>query len=340
MQEPEGKKLTMDDVAKALGVSKTTVSRAVSGKGRIGDKTRQLVLDYIAQHKYKPHTATGGQEEHRTCNIGMVLPDGLLSQGLFSSELLFFPKVLKGVSEVAAKEKYDVIMTFADANDLTELSRVIENRKVDGLLWMRTLYDDRPEELLKKSGIPFVAVGMSKDTQAFQVDHDHAEACRELTSILLMKGLRKIAVVAGNMDYMVNRNRLEGFYRAHTELGFEPDRSLVFTGVDSQELVDRATDTILMRSTDCIIGADDLLASLILRKLEEEKIRIPQGIRLASFQDGEMLQAARTGVTAIKFNAQELGRVSCKVLMRRIHEEEAVQVTRLSYEVAMRESTK
>ncbi len=52
MQEPEGKKLTMDDVAKALGVSKTTVSRAVSGKGRIGEETRQRVKDYIAQHNY------------------------------------------------------------------------------------------------------------------------------------------------------------------------------------------------------------------------------------------------------------------------------------------------
>ncbi|MDE7312533.1 MAG: LacI family transcriptional regulator [Eubacterium sp.] len=342
MQEPEGKKLTMDDAAKALGVSKTTVSRALSGKGRIGEETRQRVLEFFAQHKPHPNVPASEPEEPQphTCNISMVMPAGLLSAELFSSELLFFPKALKGVSEVAAKEEYDVILTLADTNDLSELSRVIENRKADGLLWMRTLLDDRPAELLKKSGIPFVTVGMSRDPQVFQVDHDHTEACRELTSILLMKGLRKIAVVAGDMNYMVNRNRLEGFYKAYEELGFELDQSLVFTGVDSQSLADRATDAILMRSADCIIGADDLLASLVFKKLEYEKVLIPQDIRLAAFHDGELLKTAKPGITAIKFNAQELGRTACKVLMRRIHGEEVPQVTKLSYEVAIRESTK
>ena len=87
MQEPEGKKLTMDDVAKALGVSKTTVSRAVSGKGRIGEETRQRVKDYIAQHNYHLNAPEKAAESSHTCNIGVVLPPDLLS-----FDLLFFPK--------------------------------------------------------------------------------------------------------------------------------------------------------------------------------------------------------------------------------------------------------
>ena len=83
----EGKKLTMDDVAKELGVSKTTVSRAVSGKGRIGEQTRQRVLEYISQHNYKPNVMAKGLANQRTYNIGMVLQADLLS-----SDLPFFPK--------------------------------------------------------------------------------------------------------------------------------------------------------------------------------------------------------------------------------------------------------
>ena len=335
MQEPEGKKLTMDDVAKALGVSKTTVSRAVSGKGRIGEETRQRVKDYIAQHNYHPNAPEKAAESSHTCNIGVVLPPDLLS-----FDLLFFPKTLKGISEVAAKEEFDVLLTLADTNDLSNLARVVECRKVDGVLLLRTLRDDAVADLLKKSGLPFVAVGMSKDPQVCQVDHDHIEACRELTSILLMKGLKKIAVVAADMNDMRNQNRMEGFYRAHTELGLEPDRSLLFTQIDSQMLADRVTDTILMRGAACIIGADDRIAGQVLKKLEEEKVCIPQEIRLAAFSDSQLLKAAKPGVTAVRFHMEELGRTACRVLFQKIRGKEAAPVTKLSYEVSIRESTK
>lgn len=335
MQGQEGKKLTMDDVARELGVSKTTVSRAVSGKGRIGEETRQRVLDYIAQHNYKPNVIAKGLANNRTYNIGMVLPADLLS-----SDLPFFPKALKGISEVAAKEEYDVIMILIDANDLSRLARVIENHKVDGLILMRTLQDDKPAEMLKKGDIPFVSIGLSDDPQVCQVDNDHVDACRELTSILLMKGLKKIAVVSGDMNYVINRKRLEGFRKAHEELGFALDESLVFMDVDSEMFAARVTDTILMRSVNCIIGADDLLTSLVLKKLEEEKVRIPEDMRLASFHDSQLLRGAKTGITAIKFNTEELGREACKVLLRKMREEEVPHITKLSYEVAIRESTK
>ncbi len=331
----EGKKLTMDDVAKELGVSKTTVSRAVSGKGRIGEQTRQRVLEYISQHNYKPNVMAKGLANQRTYNIGMVLQADLLS-----SDLPFFPKALKGISEVAAREEYDVIMTLIDTNDLSRLVRVIENNKVDGMILMRTLQDDKPAQMLKKSGIPFVTLGLSDDPDICQVDNDHVDACRELTSILLLKGLKKIAVVSGDMNHVINRKRLEGFYQAHKDLGIPYDESLIFTDVDSQMFAARAADRIRMRNVNCIIGADDLITSYLLKKLEEEQVRIPEDMRLASFHDSQLLTSAKTSVTAIKFNTEELGREACKVLLHQIRGEEAAHVTKLSYEVAMRESTK
>lgn len=325
----------MDDVAKELGVSKTTVSRAVSGKGRIGEETRKRVLDYIAQHNYQPNAIAKGLANSRTYNIGMVLPADLLS-----SDLPFFPKALKGISEVASKEEYDVIMILVDENDLSRLARVLENHKVDGLILMRTMQDDKPAEMLKRGDIPFVTIGLMDDAQVCQVDHDHVDACRELTGILLMKGLKKIALAIGDMNYVINRKRLEGFRKAHEELGIPLDESLIFTDVNAPMYAARITDTILMRSVNCIIGADDLITSQVMKRLEEEKIRIPQDMRLASFYDSQLLRSARTGVTAVKFHTEELGREACRVLLHQLREEEVPHVTKLSYEVAMRESTK
>lgn len=335
MQAQEVKKLTMEDVAKELGVSKSTVSRSVSGKGRIGEETRQRVLDYIAQHNYKPNVIAKGLASNRTYNIGMALPADLLS-----SEQALSPKLLKGIIEVAAKEEYDVILTLVERNDLSKLARVIENCKVDGMLLLHTPQDGKPVELLKKSDLPFVVIGMADDPEICQVDQDYAEACRELTSILLLKGLKKIAVVLGSRGRVANQSRLEGFYTAHKEMGIVPDESLVFTDVDSEPLAARAADTSLTRGAKCIIGGDALLTGMVKKKLEEKKICIPQDMRLASFHDSQLLKTEKSGITAIKFHTQELGREACKTLLRLMQGEDVPCITRLPYEVAMRESTK
>lgn len=335
MQGQLQKKMTIEDIAKELGVSKTTVSRAISGKGRIGDETRQRVLEYIDLHNYKPNALAQGLAKNRTYNIGMVIQSDLLSD-----DMPFFSKALKGITEVAAEETYDVMMTIVDGDDLSRLERVLENHKVDGVILMRTLYDDKPAEMLKKSGIPFVAVGTSDDSDIYQVDNDDAEACRELTSILLMKGLRKIAAVAGDMNYIINRKRMEGFYRAHEDLGIPLDPTLVFTDVNTTMLAARVTDTILMRHANCIIGADDLLTRAVLDKLVEEDVFIPAEMRLASFFDSHLLASADLGITTVKFNVVQLGREACRVLLRLIRGEEVPYVTKLAYEVALRESTK
>lgn len=329
------KKITINDVARELGVSKTTVSRAISGKGRIGDKTRQRVIDYIEEHNYTPNAMAKGLAQSRTYNIGLVMP-----QDLMYADIPFFPRALKGISEVAASEEYDVILTLVDGNDLSQLERVLAHHKVDGLILMRTLQKDPPAQLLKQSGYPFVALGQSEDADIYQVDNDHTDACRELTSILLMKGLKKIAVVTGDMNFMINRRRLEGFYQAHEQLGIPVDESLVFTNVDGPAMAARITDTILMRNAGCIIGTDDLLTSGIIDKLEEEDVYIPEDMRIASFYDSQLLSTAKVAVTCIRFDVEELGREVCRVLLRRINGEEVAHSTRLSYEVTLRESTK
>lgn len=335
MQEHIGKKLTIDDIAKELGVSKTTVSRVMSGKGRIGEKTKRRVQEYIEEHNYKPSAVAQGLAKSRTNNIGLLLPWDLVSD-----EMSFFPRTLSGISEVAAEEDYDVILTMAGDADHSRLERVLENQKVDGVILMRTLFNDTPVQMLKQSDIPFVTIGLSDKAEVCQIDNDHVGACRELTSILLMKGLKKIAIVAGDMNFIINRERLDGFRRAHWDMmGVLPDRALVYTDMTSIMMIDRAVDALLMQEVNCIIGADDLIAGRIVEKLQEEDICIPEEMRVASFFDSRYL-ASGFGVTSLKFDVAELGRETCRMLLRRMQGETVPYVTRLPYEVVLRGSTR
>lgn len=89
--QKEQNKITIDDVAGALGVSKTTVSRAISGKGRISEGTRQRVLEYIKKYHYRPNVVAKGLANSKTYNIGWVIPGGVRRNGF-----AFFSKVYDG----------------------------------------------------------------------------------------------------------------------------------------------------------------------------------------------------------------------------------------------------
>lgn len=101
---------------------------------------------------------------------------------------------------------------------MTHLERIVSNRKVDGIILMRTFLEDKAIQLLREKGIPFVTVGSTNYEHVVQVDHNNEEGCKELTSILLLKKLTRIALIAGNENFMVTQNRLKGYLEAFEEM--------------------------------------------------------------------------------------------------------------------------
>ncbi len=182
------KNITITDVAEALGVSKTTVSRAISGKGRIGEETKQRVLEYIEANNYTPNVIAKSLAQSKTYNIGVVMPGNYALM-----DLPFFQEALLGIQEIAGISEYDILLSICHEDDISSLERIVANRKVDGVILLRTFEEDKQIPLLKEKGIPLVATGSTSVGSVMQVDHDHESACRELTSVLLMKN-RKIAL--------------------------------------------------------------------------------------------------------------------------------------------------
>ena len=150
------KNITIADVAEALGVSKTTVSRAISGKGRIGRETRERVLAYIEEHDYKPNVIAKGLAQSKTYNICVVMP------GEYDVvDLTFFQECLFGIQEIAGSMEYDILLSICRKNDISSLERIIANHKVDGVILMRTFVEDEQIDFLQTKNVPFVTIGSS-----------------------------------------------------------------------------------------------------------------------------------------------------------------------------------
>ena len=330
----EDRNLTIGDIARELGVSKTTVSRAISGKGRIGEQTRTKVLNYIEEHHYSPNVVAKGLAQNKTYNLGMVLP------GDYNIvELPFFQNCVLGISREASAAGYDVLISVVTDGDITQLERAVTNRKIDGVVLTRTLVNDAPMRYLKESRVPFVAIGSAED-EVVQIDNDHRSACRELTGMLLEQGVRKIALIGGDENYVVNGSRLEGFQDAFDRRPEWNGSRQVILNVDDDRTVDRIVEGLLHDGTECIVGMDDFLCGCVLNALQLRQIEVPQKIQIASFYDSTILANRLPAITSIGFDVEELGRRACELLLRMLDGEEVKKRTLLGYEVRMRKSTR
>jgi len=329
------KKLTLDDIAKKLGVSKTTVSRVISGKGRIGKETKEKVMEFIEKHNYTPNAIARGLAQSKTYNIAVAL------HGDYTlADLPFFQKCIFGISEIAATANYHTINAIIKGDDISQLESIIDNRKVDGAILTRTLMSDKPAEFLKKKGIPFVTIGSSLDDEIVQVDNDHRNACKELVSILLMKGMKRIALIGGDEGHVVTQNRYKGFLDAFEAAEIPVGKDIIYLNVDSAVLSDKIVDNLLRMSVDCIICMDDLICLYVLNKLKREHVKVPSQIKVASFYDSTLLENNIPSITSLNFDINELGMVTCCTLLDLIEGKEIKQKTMLGYKVVLKESTK
>lgn len=328
-------KLTIADVADALGLSKTTVSRAISGKGRIGAATRQRVLDFIEETDYRPSAVARGLAQSKTYNIAWVIPgDSAVA------ELPFFQQCMMGISQTAFEDEYDILIVMVFDNDISQLERAIQNKKVDGIILGRTLVEDSRLKLLEKSDIPYVVIGSTSDDGVTQIDHDHVSACRRLTAILLKKGMRRIALLGGNSDYIVNMHRLQGFREAFNEQGIGLEERLLYVDLDTKAAVEARVEAALEQRADCIVCMDDWICSIALDKLQRDGVNVPEDVWLASFYDSPVLAGSHPPVTSLQFNPRELGAMAYRRLLDCIDGKEVEKKTYLQYEILLKNSTK
>ena len=329
------KPINITQIAQALGVSKTTVSRAISGNGRISAATRQRVLDYVKEHNYTPSMMARGLVKRCSYNnISLVI-----STQFSDFELPFLRKVMRSVYQVAGDSDYDVLLTLVGENETRPVERLLDNRKIDGLILTRTLERDPLIPLLKARKVPFVAIGQPEDDQVLSVDHDQVGGCREMTSLLLMKGMKHIALLGGSMLYTVNQSRLEGFRQAYVKMGQKIDESLLFLELESDDLRMEAVQQAVERGADCILCMDERLAQLTLNMLKQLNLRVPQDIRLASLYDNENLVNTVPPISAVQFNADILGLKATQQLLCALQGQPVETRMELGYQISLREST-
>lgn len=322
-------------MAEDLGVSKTTVSRALSGNGRVSEATRQRVVEYAREKNYVPNMMAKSLVTKKSYNIALVF-----SRHFSNLAGPFLRKTITAVCDVMTRNDYDVLLAMVGEQEAQPMQRLLVNRKIDGVILARSLEQDPLIPLLQQSGLPFVTIGRPADPTVLYVDHDQVGGCRELTALLLQKGLHRIALLGGSMLYTVNQARLAGFRRAHADAHCPVAENLLFLELETDELRKEAIRQAAARKADCLLCMDDHVALLALNTVRQLGLKVPEDIRIASLYDGEALLDCTPQITAASFDPELLGKHAAQRLLDVIRSQPVETDALLGYQIELRDSTR
>lgn len=274
-------KVTVETIAEKVGVSKATVSYALTGKNRVSKELRQKILQTAKELGYKPSILARNFVSRRTWTVGLYAPD---SRHLV--EDIYFNSVLSGILDLLHAKDYNLQLFPAYADSKIDETLHLDTRQaLDGLLIMDPRLSTHYLDEVRSMDLPFVLIGLPKDIDesVFYVDFDLAASAYIAVTHLLDRGRKRIGFINSPEGMIQSVHRLGGFSRAFAEREFAfPD--LVAHAGPSLEEGHAACREILEREPglDGLVVYNDLPAVGAVRALKEARRRIPADTALVS----------------------------------------------------------
>lgn len=324
--------MTMEELAGQLGVSKSTVSRALSGKGRIAEETREKIRSRAAACGVAPK-AKARKCLVNTYNLGVALP-----VDVYNTSIPFFQECLMGICEVASGRNYNVLITHHTDKDISGIKTLVEKKKVDGIILTRCLEEDAAVKYLTGKGFPTAMTGSCAANKVIQVDCDNFRASKALVKSLINKGYERFAIVLGNMNYSVNTQRKKGFLEALREQGLSMDQ-LIFSNFEKADFLDNLIQELIGKKVECVICGDDVICTVLTSGLQSEGYRIPKDISVASLHNSSNLECFTPAITTVNVDAKGLGRQVGTQMLDYLMGNQYRQSTCVEYEILIKKST-
>ena len=331
--------VTIKDIARALNISASTVSRALKDHPDISRETKDAVNDLATRLKYKPNAVALSLKNSRTNTIGVIIPEVVH---------YFFSSVISGIEDVAYEAGYNVMVCQSNERYEREVinSLALESNRVEGALVSvsKETRDFAHLLNLEGNGIPVVFFDRApEDIEVDKVIIDDRKAACNATTHLIETGCRRIAHLATSSSLGIGLQRLEGYKQALEEHGipFNPDWVVV---ADSFELAGDATRNLMHLPVppDAIFAVNDMTAVGAMKTLQRMSIEIPQKVAVIGFSAGFFSDIATPTLSSVDQHGYEMGVESAKLLLQRIEKPaEGKHITRyIDTNLVLRESTR
>jgi LacI family transcriptional regulator len=332
--------VSMADLARELGVSMTTISRALSDHHSIGAATKQRVLKLAKKLNYQPNHLAAALRKGQSRLLGVVVP---------YIEGKFFPSVIQGIETAASKAGFSVIVCQSHEDVQLERRNVetLLNAQVAGVLvsLARNTQEYHHFDKVRSRGVPLVFFDrIPAAEQVNSVVLNDREGAFQATRHLLEQGCRRIAHLAGPQHLNIYQHRRQGYLDALAAYGIAPDESLIITSNMTTEDGAQATRQLLAlpMPLDAIFAAGDSAILGALQVLKAQGIRVPQDIALAGFSNEGFTAITEPRLTSVDQRCEEMGQAAVRLFLELAAAPEAPFLQRqvvLQPELFVRESS-
>ncbi|ASZ14080.1 LacI family transcriptional regulator [Chitinophaga pendula] len=307
---------TIKDIAHALNISVSTVSRALRDTYDVNAETRQIVLEKAAELNYKPNFNAIGLVRNRTHTMGVLLPE---------ITNYYFSTLFTGIQEVAYAAGYNLIL-FVTGNDADREVDVVRNlslSSLDGLLVCVSSQADSEQHFqeVMDNGIPVVFFDrVAAHIATSKVMQDDYNGAFEATTHLLQNGYRKIAHIAGPEGLTFTQRRLKGYLDAlrQYKLPVRPEW-IVHSGFTQDHGENDLEQLWLCEDTpDAIFAVNDRKAVGAILALKRKDIRVGKEVGVIGFTNDPVAAIVSPSLSTIAEPAFEIGKISCQLLLKHI----------------------
>lgn len=307
--------VTIKDIAKELGISYSSVSRALNNKFGVSDKTRKQVIKQAEKMGYQPNAIARGLVKKQSNTIGVIIPDIANS---------FFGEVTEGIIETANESGYTIFLCISNWDMEIEKMylKTLQEKQVDGII-LKSCMDYKEEKYKDEIGVPYIILEGRLTENSSLVEVDNKKGAHMGTKYLLERGYKNIAFAGGKKDSYTNMQRVKGYISALDEHNIEIDEELILYGDFTAKSGYNAAKQILEnKEIDAIFAGNDVMALGILDYASRNGYNVPKELGVMGFDDIFYAELPQIQLTTIYQPKYDLGKYALQILLEEIQEGE------------------
>lgn len=309
---------TIADIAKLVGVSKSTVSRALNDNPLINEETRQKIKAIAHEHQFEVHQGARCLSLSRSNTIALIIPIGHKPEEHLITDP-FFVELLRGIMYGISGLEYDLLIGQPRKHDPKEIQRYIGSKRADGLIILGCRwYMERISALTEQQNFPMIVWGDALGQNICSVDCDNVTGGRLAVGHLLKLGRKRIAFLGGTENELEVVSRHQGYVKELQNAGIEVTPKLVAYGDYTSRAGYEQMQKLLQQTPDIdgVFACSDLMAIGVMEALREQGRQVPRDVSVVGFDDIPLAEHCSPPLTTIRQNIAKAGEVLVRNLVQ------------------------
>lgn len=309
--------VTIKDIARAAGVSHTTVSRALHDYPALAQSTVKKIKSLAESMGYIPSAAARGLKTHRTNTLGVILSN---------IDDPYFSEILQGIEDELRETGYSLLLAATHRNPKIEegIVRVMGEQRVDGVIVGSTQFNTQHSRILQQIGVPVAVINnQAAEVYRYSIYHDDEFGSKSVTEHLIRLGHTRIGFLGNSLSGKTNEDRVLGFRNALYESNIPLRKEWIHC--EPSEIPEAGVEggkyfLSLPEKPTAIVCFNDMMAIGLMHFLQESGHRVPDDFSITGFDDISLSNFTRPPLTTFHQPKKEIGAAAARMLMEMVHQ--------------------